>query len=120
MLTAEKFTRSESGQQFSRDIVSQYVRHIVENSSIDRSFRLVIDAGNSVAGPVALKLFDSLGCLAFPINCDVDGSFPNHEPNPADENNLKQLISKVKEVKADLGLAFDGDGDRLVAISGTG
>jgi phosphomannomutase/phosphoglucomutase len=120
MLIAEKFTRSESGQQFSREIISQYVRHIVENSSIDRSFRLVIDAGNSVAGPVALKLFDSLGCLAFPINCDVDGSFPNHEPNPADEENLKQLISKVKEVKADLGLAFDGDGDRLVVISGKG
>ena len=120
MLTAEKFTHSESGQQFSREIISQYVRHIVENSSIDRSFKLVIDAGNSVAGPVALKLFDSLGCLTFPINCDVDGSFPNHEPNPADEKNLKQLISKVKEVKADLGLAFDGDGDRLVVISGNG
>lgn len=120
MLTAEKFTRSKNGQQFSRAIISQYVRHIVENSSIDRSFRLVIDAGNSVAGPVALKLFDSLGCLTFPINCDVDGSFPNHEPNPADEKNLKQLISKVKEVKADLGLAFDGDGDRLVVISGNG
>ncbi len=120
MLTAEKFTRSKSGQQFSRAIISQYVRHIVENSSIDRSFKLVIDAGNSVAGPVALKLFDSLGCLTFPINCDVDGSFPNHEPNPADEKNLKQLISKVKEVKADLGLAFDGDGDRLVVISGKG
>ena len=120
MLIAEKFTRSESGQQFSREIISQYVRHIVENSSIDRSFRLVIDAGNSVAGPAALKLFDSLGCLTFPINCDVDGSFPNHEPNPADEKNLKQLISKVKEVKADLGLAFDGDGDRLVVISGKG
>ena len=120
MLTAEKFTHSESGQPFSREIISQYVRHIVENSSIDRSFRLVIDAGNSVAGPVALKLFDSLGCLTFPINCDVDGSFPNHEPNPADEKNLKQLISKVKEVKADLGLAFDGDGDRLVVISGKG
>ena len=120
MLMAEKFTENESGQSLSRDIISQYVRHIVENSSIDRSFRLVIDAGNSVAGPVALKLFDSLGCMAFPINCEVDGSFPNHEPNPADEKNLKQLISKVKEVKADLGLAFDGDGDRLVVISGKG
>lgn len=120
MLMAEKFTESESGQSLSRDIISQYVRHIVENSSIDRSFRLVIDAGNSVAGPVALKLFDSLGCMAFPINCEVDGSFPNHEPNPADEKNLKQLISKVKEVKADLGLAFDGDGDRLLVISGKG
>ena len=120
MLVAEKFTISEDGLGFSRDINSQYIRHIVENSMIDQPFRLVIDAGNSVAGPAALKLFESLGCTTFPINCEIDGSFPNHEPNPADEKNLKQLISKVKEVKADLGLAFDGDGDRLVVISGRG
>ena len=120
MLLAEKFKTSDDGLSFSRDINSQYIRHIVENSTIDRPFRLVVDAGNSVAGPAALKLFDNLGCAVFPINCEIDGSFPNHEPNPADEKNLKQIISKVKEVKADLGLAFDGDGDRLVAISGKG
>ena len=120
MINAKTFTQSDSAQLFSRDIVSQYVRHIVEDSGIDRSFRLAIDAGNSVAGPVAIKLFESLGCTVFPINCEVDGTFPNHEPNPSNEKNLKQLISKVKEVKADMGLAFDGDGDRLVVISGKG
>ena len=120
MLNAKTFTQSDSAQLFSRDIVSQYVRHIVEDSVIDRSFRLAIDAGNSVAGPVAIKLFKSLGCTVFPINCEIDGTFPNHEPNPSEEKNLKQLISKVKEVKADMGLAFDGDGDRIVVISGKG
>ena len=120
MLNAKAFTQSDSAQLFSRDIVSQYVRHIVEDSVIDRSFRLAIDAGNSVAGPVAIKLFKSLGCTVFPINCEIDGTFPNHEPNPSEEKNLKQLISKVKEVKADMGLAFDGDGDRIVVISGKG
>ena len=120
MLNAKAFTQSDSAQLFSRDIVSQYVRHIVEDSVIDRSFRLAIDAGNSVAGPVAIKLFKSLGCKVFPINCEIDGTFPNHEPNPSEEKNLKQLISKVKEVKADMGLAFDGDGDRIVVISGKG
>ena len=120
MLNAKAFTQSDSAQLFSRDIVSQYVRHIVEDSVIDRSFRLAIDAGNSVAGPVAIKLFKSLGCTVFPINCEIDGTFPNHEPNPSEEKNLTQLISKVKEVKADMGLAFDGDGDRIVVISGKG
>ena len=120
MLNAKTFTQSDSAQLFSRDIVSQYVRHIVEDSVIDRSFRLAIDAGNSVAGPIAIKLFESLGSTVFPINCEVDGTFPNHEPNPSEEKNLKQLISKVKEVKADMGLAFDGDGDRIVVISGKG
>ena len=120
MLNAKTFTQSDSAQLFSRDIMSQYVRHIVEDNAIDRSFRLAIDAGNSVAGPVAINLFNSLGCTVFPINCEIDGTFPNHEPNPSEEKNLKQLISKVKEVKADMGLAFDGDGDRIVVISGKG
>jgi phosphomannomutase/phosphoglucomutase len=120
MMTEANFTLSSERQKFHRDIVPQYVRHIVEESSIDRSFKIVVDSGNSVAGPVALKLFDSLGCMAFPMFCEVDGSFPNHEPNPADEKNLQGLIERVKEVNADLGLAFDGDGDRVVVISGSG
>jgi phosphomannomutase/phosphoglucomutase len=120
MLTEANFTVGSESQKFHRDIVSQYVRHIVEESSIDRSFKIVVDSGNSVAGPVAFKLFDSLGCMAFPMFCEVDGSFPNHEPNPADEKNLQGLIERVKEVKADLGFAFDGDGDRVVVISSSG
>jgi phosphomannomutase/phosphoglucomutase len=87
---------------------------------VDKSFRIVVDAGNAVAGPVAMQLFDSLGCLAFPLHCEIDGAFPNHEPNPADERNLQQLIARVREVNADLGFALDGDGDRLVVITGSG
>ena len=120
MLNAAEFTVSDGGQYFQRDITTQYVRHIIEESSIDRSFKIVVDGGNAVAGPVALKLFDSLGCMAFPLHCEVDGRFPNHEPNPADEKNLQELITKVKDVKADLGFAFDGDGDRIVVISANG
>ena len=120
MLQARQFMASDQGQVVGHNIVPHYIREIVAQTSIDRSFRIVIDAGNAVAGPVALQLFDSLGCLAFPIYCEVDGSFPNHDPNPADEKNLQGLIAKVKEVNADLGFAFDGDGDRLVVISGNG
>ena len=120
MLDAAEFTVSDGGQYFQRDITTQYVRHIIEESSIDRPFKIVVDGGNAVAGPVALKLFDSLGCMTFPLYCEVDGRFPNHEPNPADERNLQELIAKVKDVKANLGFAFDGDGDRIVVISPNG
>ncbi|MDG1312564.1 MAG: phosphomannomutase/phosphoglucomutase [Porticoccaceae bacterium] len=120
MLQVQHLAAAQQGNSNVHDIVPHYVRHIVGQSPIDRSFRIVVDAGNAVAGPVALQLFDNLGCLAFPMHCEVDGSFPNHEPNPADEKNLEGLISKVKEVNADLGFALDGDGDRLVVISGSG
>ena len=120
MLQDAKFRTGSIVPVSPRKIVPYYLQHIVANSSLDRSFRLVIDAGNAVAGPVAMQLFDSLGCLAFPLHCEVDGAFPNHEPNPADENNLQELIAKVKEVNADMGFAFDGDGDRLVVITSSG
>ena len=120
LLAGEGFTPSLEGQNESLDIIPEYVRHIVDQCNIDRTFKIVVDAGNAVAGPIALKLFDSLGCMTFPLFCEVDGSFPNHQPNPADENNLQDLIAKVKAIDADFGLAFDGDGDRLVVISGNG
>ena len=94
--------------------------HIVEQSLINKTFKLVIDGANSVPGPIAVQLFDSLGCMAFPLYCNVDGSFPNHEPNPADEKNLADLRARVIAEGADLGLAFDGDGDRVVVISAQG
>ena len=102
------------------DIVTPYLDHIVDISRMSESFKLVIDGANSTPGPIATQLFDRLGCLAFPLYCDIDGSFPNHPPNPADENNLADLRHHVIEHQADLGLAFDGDGDRVVVISGRG
>jgi len=109
-----------AGSLIEADIVSQYLDHIVEISKLQKSFKLVIDGANSVPGPIATQLFDRLGCLAFPLYCDIDGSFPNHPPNPADEKNLADLQRNVIEHQAELGLAFDGDGDRVVVISGRG
>jgi len=109
-----------AGSLVESDIVSQYLDHIVEISRLDKSFKLVIDGANSVPGPIATQLFDRLGCLAFPLYCDIDGSFPNHQPNPADEKNLVDLQRQVIDQQAELGLAFDGDGDRVVVISGRG
>ena len=109
-----------AGSLIEADIVSQYLDHIVEISRLQKSFKLVIDGANSVPGPIATQLFDRLGCLAFPLYCDIDGSFPNHPPNPADEKNLADLQRHVIEQQAELGLAFDGDGDRVVVISGRG
>ncbi len=120
MLLEHRFATSNPEPVSPCNIVPHYVQRIVAESAVDQSFRIVVDAGNAVAGPVAMQLFDSLGCLAFPLHCEVNGAFPNHEPNPADEHNLQELIAKVKEVNADLGFALDGDGDRLVVITGSG
>ena len=119
MLRGNNFATGE-GSSNTLDIIPEYVAHIVEQSLINRTFKLVIDGANSVPGPIAVQLFDSLGCMAFPLYCNVDGSFPNHEPNPADEKNLVDLRQRVKAENADLGLAFDGDGDRVVVISARG
>jgi phosphomannomutase/phosphoglucomutase len=119
MLRGSNFASGE-GSSTSTDIIPKYVSHIVDQSLINRTFKLVIDGANSVPGPIALQLFDSLGCMAFPLYCNVDGSFPNHEPNPADEKNLADLRERVSTENADLGLAFDGDGDRVVVISAQG
>jgi len=114
------FPSKASSPQITKDIIPQYSQHIVGDSCIDRPFNLVVDAGNSVAGPIAVSLFKRLGCSVEPLYCDVDGSFPNHEPNPSDAKNLQDLIAKVISTGSDLGFAFDGDGDRLVVISASG
>ena len=119
MLQGDTFATGQ-GTAASEDIVSRYISHIAEQSHIERSFKLVIDGANCVPGPIALELFDQLGCMAYPLYCTVDGAFPNHEPNPAEEKNLADLRQRVLEEKADLGLAFDGDGDRVVVISAQG
>ena len=119
ILRGDNFASGE-GRSTSVDIIPEYVSYIVEQSLIKNAFKLVIDGANSVPGPIAVQLFDSLGCMAFPLYCNVDGSFPNHEPNPADEKNLADLRQRVKADNADLGLAFDGDGDRVVVISASG
>ena len=102
------------------DVLDDYVSVIIRDITLQRPLKIAIDCGNGVAGPAALKLFAQLGCEVTPLYCDVDGTFPNHHPNPSELDNLKDLISTVGEKQLDLGLAFDGDGDRVGIVDETG
>ena len=110
----------QSGQINRRDVVPNYLSAITASCHPKKDFNIVIDCGNSIVGPLATVLFDRLGYKVTPLFCQPDGNFPNHDPNPSDENNLLPLKTAVLSSKADLGLAFDGDGDRLVVVSGSG
>ncbi len=101
-------------------ILPRYCDAVVRDVSLPRSLKLVLDCGNGVAGDSAPAIFRSLGCEVIELFCEVDGTFPNHHPDPGQPENLRDLIETVKEYKADLGIAFDGDGDRLGVVSPTG
>lgn len=85
-----------------------------------KKLKVVVDCGNGAAGVIAPQLIEALGCDVIPLFCDVDGNFPNHHPDPGKPENLEDLIAKVKETGADIGLAFDGDGDRVGVVTNTG
>lgn len=108
------------GEETFREIIPHYIERIFSDVALAGDVSMVIDAGNAVTGLVAPQLFEELGCQVTPLYCDLDGTFPNHDPDPTQEHNLLALIEKVKEVKADIGVAFDGDGDRLVVVTAKG
>jgi phosphomannomutase/phosphoglucomutase len=85
-----------------------------------RRLKVVVDCGNGAAGVIAPQLIEALNCEVIPLFCEVDGNFPNHHPDPGKPENLEDLIAKVKETGADIGLAFDGDGDRVGVVTNTG
>jgi len=113
---------SGKGNLQSMEVVDEYVRRVCEDVpvALGNSFRVVIDCGNGVAGEVAPKLLRALGHDVVELYCEVDGNFPNHHPDPSDPANLTYLIGTVKQEKADLGFAFDGDGDRLGVVDPDG
>jgi phosphomannomutase/phosphoglucomutase len=108
------------GEESFREIIPHYIERIFSDVALAGDVSIVIDAGNAVTGIVAPQLFEELGCQVTPLYCDLDGTFPNHDPDPTQEHNLFALIEKVKEVNADIGVAFDGDGDRLVVVTPKG
>lgn len=108
------------GKETRQDIMGDYVDAIFSDVALAREMSVVVDAGNGVAGVVAPRLYEELGCDVTPLYCDLDGRFPNHEPDPTHSKNLQDLIARVKETQADLGIAFDGDGDRIVAVTPQG
>lgn len=108
------------GEEIYREIIPDYIERIFSDVAIAGQISIVVDAGNAVTGIVAPQLFEELGCKVIPLFCELDGNFPNHEPDPTVEKNLQALIAKVKETNADIGVAFDGDGDRLVVVTPRG
>jgi phosphomannomutase/phosphoglucomutase len=101
-------------------IVERYIQHVASDIKLVRPLNVVIDAGNGVAGMIAPALFKNLGCNVHALYCDVDGNFPNHHPDPSQAENLQDLARAVREQQADIGLAFDGDGDRLGIVTSKG
>jgi phosphomannomutase/phosphoglucomutase len=102
------------------DVLENYLQQIRNDIVLAKPLRVVVDCGNGVAGVIAPKLIEALGCNVIPLYCEVDGNFPNHHPDPGKPENLQDLINKVREENADIGLAFDGDGDRLGVVTNTG
>lgn len=102
------------------EIIDHYIEHINNDIALAKPLKVVVDCGNGVASAVAPKLLEDIGCTVIPLYCEIDGTFPNHHPDPGKPENLQDLINAVAEHDADLGLAFDGDGDRLGVVTNTG
>ena len=129
LLTIERFVNDGSpidfrsvGNESNRDMLAEYVDHLltlVDLSEI-RPLKIVVDAGNGMAGHTAPAVFARLNCEVIPMYYELDGTFPNHEANPIDPKNLKDLQKAVKKHKADIGLAFDGDADRCFLVDESG
>ncbi len=102
------------------DITHDYIEAIKNHVHLKRPMKIVIDCGNGVAGAYARKIFESIGCSVEELFCDVDGTFPNHHPDPSEPDNLEELKVHLNKSDAELGFAFDGDGDRLGVITKDG
>jgi phosphomannomutase/phosphoglucomutase len=109
-----------NGTLVETDISGDYIERIVSDVTLARPLKIVVDAGNGIAGELAPRLYKAMGCDVTELFCEIDGNFPNHHPDPSKEENLQDLKAKVQEVKVDVGLAFDGDGDRVGIVTNTG
>lgn len=113
-------TKHLKGDYSTKDFQNDYLQTIIKKIKLKRAFKVVVDCGNGVAGKLAPQLLTALGCEVIPLFCEIDGHFPNHHPDPMVPANLTTLIETVRTQKANLGLAFDGDGDRLGLVSESG
>ena len=108
------------GKRSEEDILEAYLDRIIGDIKLKRPMKIAYDCGNGIAGVAAPQLFERLGCESVGLYTEVDGTFPNHHPDPAKEENLTEIIKTVKEQGLELGLAFDGDGDRVGVIDDKG
>ncbi len=112
-MIAEERVNSGEGSHTEQNIIPDYLDTIVNDIKLDKQLNIAVDCGNGVAGVLATELFTRLGCKVTELFCEVDGNFPNHHPDPSKPENLLDLQKSIKENALDLGLAFDGDGDRV-------
>lgn len=115
----ERFTQGR-GQYVAVDIAEEYIAAVKKHVEMRGCLKIVVDAGNGVTGKIAPALFRALGCDVHELFCEIDGHFPNHHPDPSIPANLDDLIHAVRTLKADIGFAFDGDGDRLGVVTDAG
>lgn len=118
-IEAKKFVIGQ-GEHSTFDIFPMYLERIIGDVKISRPIKIAVDCGNGVGGAFAGKLFRALGCEVEELFCEVDGTFPNHHPDPAHIENLQDLINNLKNTDNELGLAFDGDADRLGVVTKDG
>jgi phosphomannomutase/phosphoglucomutase len=111
---------SGSGALRTADVRAAYLDRVVGDVKLARTMKIVVDCGNGVAGSIAPELYRRLGCAVDELYCDVDGTFPNHHPDPSQPKNLRDVIARLAVTDAELGLAFDGDGDRLGVVTKDG
>ena len=113
-------TATKPGSFEKRDLSEAYIARIVGDAKLSRPMKIVVDCGNGAPGAYAPQLFRAMGCEVIELFCEVDGNFPNHHPDPSQPKNLQDVIRTLKETDAELGLAFDGDGDRLGVVTKDG
>src|SRR5207244_5824832 len=109
--------KSGSGEYRTHDIVPAYFERIVGDVKLARPMKIAVDCGNGVGGAFAPELYRRLSCDVIELYCDVDGTFPNHHPDPSQPKNLQDLIARVKSDRCQVGLDVDGDADRLGVIT---
>ena len=120
VIEAESWVLSNQGSLRTLDILPAYIQRIVSGIELSRPLKIVVDSGNGIAGASAPGIFRALGCEVIELFSEVDGNFPNHPPDPSKPENLKDLVATLQTTGAELGLAFDGDGDRLGIVTKDG
>ncbi len=120
IVQSEEFIRGNAGKKEIYNIIPEYENYVVENIKVHKKLNVVVDAGNGTGGAVAVPIFKKLGCEVTELFCEMDGRFPNHHPDPTLPEALETLIKTVAESQADLGIAYDGDADRIGVIDDKG
>ena len=122
LLSNKPIRKKDAGKEvYKKNLMDEYIKEVLSQSlKKPKKIKVVLDCGNGSAGEIAPKLIRSLGYEVIELYCDIDGNFPNHHPDPGQVENLQDLIQAVKENSADVGIAFDGDGDRLGVVTEKG